>query len=183
MCQAKQTACNGTGTVPSHCDSADRQTDRGLYTTPPVRCSSRLAAKPRRVHCLTGRGKRPPPQPDPPTQTEGQSLSSTDGAKPVPEQSFPVKVLLPDTEAVAAAPTWSPDLRESHRGERPFSCPHCEKTYGLKRDLKEHMVLHTGEKPYTCEHCGKAFARRPSLREKPHICQHCGKCFRQKGNV
>ncbi|TMS13271.1 Zinc finger protein 408 [Larimichthys crocea] len=35
----------------------------------------------------------------------------------------------------------------SHRGERPFSCPHCEKTYGLKRDLKDHMVLHTGEKP------------------------------------
>lgn len=61
----------------------------------------------------------------------------------------------------------------SHRGERPFSCPHCEKTYGLKRDLKEHMVLHTGEKPYTCEHCGKAFARRPSLRI--HRLLHCSR--------
>ncbi|KAL3993394.1 ADP-ribosyltransferase 4 [Sarotherodon galilaeus] len=60
-----------------------------------------------------------------------------------------------------------------HRGERPFSCPHCEKTYGLKRDLKEHMVLHTGEKPYTCEHCGKAFARRPSLRI--HRLLHCSR--------
>lgn len=61
----------------------------------------------------------------------------------------------------------------SHRGERPFSCPHCEKTYGLKRDLKEHMVLHTGEKPYVCEHCGKAFARRPSLRI--HRLLHCSR--------
>lgn len=61
----------------------------------------------------------------------------------------------------------------NHRGERPFSCPHCEKTYGLKRDLKEHMVLHTGEKPYVCEHCGKAFARRPSLRI--HRLLHCSR--------
>ncbi|KAG7251021.1 hypothetical protein CRUP_019198, partial [Coryphaenoides rupestris] len=59
----------------------------------------------------------------------------------------------------------------SHRGERPFSCPHCEKSYGLKRDLREHMVLHTGEKPYVCDLCGKAFARRPSLRlHRLHYC-------------
>lgn len=60
-----------------------------------------------------------------------------------------------------------------HRGERPFSCPHCEKSYGLKRDLKEHMVLHTGEQPYVCEHCGKAFARRPSLRIHRRL--HCSR--------
>uniref|UniRef100_A0A8C2WMB1 C2H2-type domain-containing protein n=1 Tax=Cyclopterus lumpus TaxID=8103 RepID=A0A8C2WMB1_CYCLU len=58
----------------------------------------------------------------------------------------------------------------SHRGVRPFSCPHCEKTYGMKRDLKEHLVLHTGEKPYVCEHCSKAFARRQSLLR--HQAQH-----------
>ncbi|XP_054881960.1 zinc finger protein 408-like, partial [Poeciliopsis prolifica] len=46
-------------------------------------------------------------------------------------------------------------------------------TYGLKRDLKEHLVLHTGEKPYTCENCGKSFARRPSLRI--HRLLHCSR--------
>lgn len=61
----------------------------------------------------------------------------------------------------------------SHRGERPFSCPQCEKSYGLKRDLKEHMVVHTGEKPYVCSHCGKGFARRPSLRI--HCLLYCSK--------
>lgn len=64
-------------------------------------------------------------------------------------------------------------LQMSHRGERPFSCPLCEKSYGLKRDLKEHLVLHSGEKPYVCEHCGKAFARRPSLRI--HRLSHCSR--------
>lgn len=61
----------------------------------------------------------------------------------------------------------------SHRGVRPFSCPHCDKSYGLKRDLKEHMVLHSGHKPYVCEHCSKAFARRPSLRI--HRLLHCSR--------
>ena len=63
------------------------------------------------------------------------------------------------------------DVQMSHRGERPFSCPQCEKSYGLKRDLREHMVLHTGDKPYVCDLCGKAFARRPSLRlHRLHYC-------------
>lgn len=64
-------------------------------------------------------------------------------------------------------------LQMSHRGERPFSCPHCQKSYGLRRDLKEHLVLHSGEKPYVCERCGKAFARRPSLRI--HRLLHCSR--------
>ncbi|TRY82385.1 hypothetical protein DNTS_002479, partial [Danionella cerebrum] len=51
-----------------------------------------------------------------------------------------------------------------HRGQRPFQCQHCDKSYGLKRDLKDHQVLHSGEKPFVCDICGKAFARRPSLR-------------------
>ncbi|KAE8297652.1 Zinc finger protein 219 [Larimichthys crocea] len=93
----------------------------------------------------------------------------------------------------------------SHRGERPFSCPHCEKTYGLKRDLKEHMVLHTGEKPpppslqqddlhtasegnlechlrihngekpYPCTECDQSFSQKPELRR--HMFSHTGGGF------
>ncbi|KAE8297663.1 Zinc finger protein 219 [Larimichthys crocea] len=93
----------------------------------------------------------------------------------------------------------------SHRGERPFSCPHCEKTYGLKQDLKEHMVLHTGEKPpppslqqddlhtasegnlechlrihngekpYPCTECDQSFSQKPELRR--HMFSHTGGGF------
>ncbi|KAL6113574.1 znf408 [Pungitius sinensis] len=163
----------------------------------PVRCSSRLASKPRRVH--------------------HPSVSLAEGAEP--ERASEAACVAKETGL-----SWDPEIRErryrcstcgkkfyqmghlkkhqfshteekpfscqecgknytsgesfrahqmSHRGERPFPCPHCEKAYGLKRDLKEHLVLHSGEKPYVCEHCGKAFARRPSLRI--HRLSHCSR--------
>lgn len=57
----------------------------------------------------------------------------------------------------------------NHRGEHPFSCPPRDETYGLKRALKEHVVLHTGEKPYVCDQT----ARRPSLHF--HRLLHCSR--------
>ncbi|XP_068596862.1 zinc finger protein 408 [Brachionichthys hirsutus] len=166
-----------------------------------VRCSSRLAAKPRRVHCPTGRVK-PRPAPRQIQTSTGSQTAAADGGPlargpGVRERRYRCSVCgkkffqighlkkhrFSHTEEkpftcreCGKNYTSAESFRAhqmSHRGERPFPCPHCEKTYGLKRDLKEHMVLHSGEKPYVCEHCGKAFARRPSLRI--HRLLHCSR--------
>ncbi|MEQ2210975.1 hypothetical protein XENOCAPTIV_023435 [Xenoophorus captivus] len=174
-----------------------------LPAPPAVRFSSRLAAKPRRVHSTSVRLGRPPARRDSSKQTEGQSRILAEA--PTVSCTTPP----PETESIGAAspakeaPEWQPEIRErryrctscgkrfyqlghlrkhqfSHTDEKPFSCQDCGKNYTSsesfrvhQRDLKEHLVLHTGEKPYTCEHCGKSFARRPSLRV--HRLLHCSR--------
>lgn len=163
---------DSAGSVPaavdrqSHCKSTDRQTDsRGLPAPHPVRCSSRLAAKPRRVHCLTSRVKQPPARPDPPKQTEGQSRASTEGDKSVTEKAASVKILHPDSETVAAtcaageALTWHPEIRE-----RRYRCSSCGKKFYQIGHLKKHQFSHTDEKPFSCQECGKNYTSAESFR-------------------
>uniref|UniRef100_A0A3B4V9H1 Zinc finger protein 408-like n=2 Tax=Seriola dumerili TaxID=41447 RepID=A0A3B4V9H1_SERDU len=185
---------DSTGRVPSagdrqpHCNSPDSQSDsRGLSATPTVRCSSRLAAKPRRVHCVTSRLKRPPARPDPPKQTEGQSRSCTEGATPVPEKEVSMKIQLhADAEAVAAAPAWHPEIRE-----RRYRCSSCGKKFYQLGHLKKHQFSHSEEKPFNCQECGKNYTSAESFRahqmshrgERPFSCPHCEKTYGLKRDL
>ncbi|KAM9861105.1 uncharacterized protein ACBR49_003465 [Aulostomus maculatus] len=178
--------------------SRDRQRDSaGLSSAPPVRCSSRLAAKPRRVHCLTGRVKLLPVHPDTPRHTDSwkgglveASESSTDKLAPV---TAPEAVPAPCAAGVALA--WRPDMRErrhkcstcgkrfyqmghlkkhqfSHTEEKPFSCQECGKNYTSAESFRAHQLSHRGERPFSCPHCEKTYGLKRDLKE--HLVLHTG---------
>ncbi|XP_058863386.1 zinc finger protein 571-like [Acipenser ruthenus] len=77
------------------------------------------------------------------------------------------------------------------RGEKPYHCSDCGKSFRHSGDLVIHQRIHTGEKPYRCSDCGKRFKssghrtahQRIHTGEKPHCCSDCGKSFRNSGDL
>ncbi|KAK7884348.1 hypothetical protein WMY93_027471 [Mugilogobius chulae] len=73
----------------------------------------------------------------------------------------------------------------SHRGDKPYSCSICEKTFTRKSTLAVHIKAHAGVKPYCCSICEKGFVKKSSLTvhmrthtgEKRYSCSTCEKGF------
>jgi DNA-directed RNA polymerase subunit RPC12/RpoP len=76
----------------------------------------------------------------------------------------------------------------THRGERPYTCDDCSRSFTTRSALVTHYRIHTGERPYQCPECGKAFPtssyllvhRRSHSVEKPFQCELCGKYFKSR---
>uniref|UniRef100_A0A3B5L019 C2H2-type domain-containing protein n=1 Tax=Xiphophorus couchianus TaxID=32473 RepID=A0A3B5L019_9TELE len=166
-----------------------------LPAPPPVRSSSRLAAKPRLFHCMSA-GSRRHPASDSSKLTEGQSK---DSAK-APE--------------VSPAAGWQPEVRErryrcsscgkrfyqlghlrkhqfSHTDEKPFRCRDCGKNYTSSESFRAHQLSHKGERPFSCPHCEKTYGLKRDLKEhlvlhtgeKPYTCENCGKSFARRPSL
>uniref|UniRef100_A0A673W784 Zinc finger protein 629-like n=1 Tax=Salmo trutta TaxID=8032 RepID=A0A673W784_SALTR len=69
---------------------------------------------------------------------------------------------------------------------KPFSCPHCGKSFPQLRNLKDHQKYHhTGKKAFTCSQCGKGFVYMSHFRvhmqchtgNRLFSCSQCGKSF------
>lgn len=166
------------GRTDAHTDRADNNvTTSGVpaaavdtqsnSAAPPVRCSSRLAAKPRRVHCLSSRAKQSPAHSDPqaPRRADRQRGSPGEGAESSAEKMVSVQTLHSDAETIAAAYaagatlTWHPEIRE-----RRYRCSSCGKKFYQIGHLKKHQFSHTEEKPFTCKECGKNYTSAESFK-------------------
>ncbi|MEQ2170101.1 hypothetical protein GOODEAATRI_031853 [Goodea atripinnis] len=166
-----------------------------LPAPPAVRFSSRLAAKPRRVHSTSVRSGRPPARRDSSKQTEGQSRILAEA--PTVSCTTPP----PETESIGAAspakeaPEWQPEIRDrryrctscgkrfyqlghlrkhqfSHTDEKPFSCQDCGKNYTSSESFRVHQMSHRGERPFSCPHCEKTYGLKRDLKE--HLVLHTG---------
>ena len=49
-------------------------------------------------------------------------------------------------------------------GEKPYSCPHCDRQFGKGANLRRHVRVHTGERPYKCDLCPSDFADLKQLK-------------------
>lgn len=76
---------------------------------------------------------------------------------------------------------------ETADGRKQFKCDYCEKSYGYKGQLQNHiMIVHEGKRPFECEICLKSFTSKHHLKAhisevhqkiKPHECNFCSKKF------
>ncbi|XP_038164422.1 zinc finger protein 408 [Cyprinodon tularosa] len=178
-----------------------------LPVPPPVRTSSRLAAKPRLFHRLSIRSGRPIERSDSSKETEVQSKDSYTSSPTETESSA---VASPAKEALRR----KSENRErryrcsscgksfyqlghlkkhqfSHTEEKPFKCRDCGKSYTSSESFRAHQLSHRGERPFSCPHCEKTYGLKRDLKEhlvlhtgeKPYTCQHCGKSFARRPSL
>ncbi|XP_077375328.1 uncharacterized protein LOC144017528 isoform X2 [Festucalex cinctus] len=153
-----------------------------------VRFSSRLAAKPRQVHCQTSRVKKVSVHPH---LDSRESLTKV--AKSSAEAVVSMTTSHSDAAAVRAAkatgeaPTWCPEVRK-----RRYRCSCCEKKFDEIAHLRKHQLSHKDMKPiFTCQDCGKSYTSAKTFQahqlshhqECPFSCPHCEKTFRLKQDL
>ncbi|XP_014055400.1 zinc finger protein 629 [Salmo salar] len=124
--------------------------------------------------------REPPPLPPEPTPwtREKQHL--------LPGSGIPTQATECAVGALESSPYGLSNNTTAQLGVKPYSCPHCEKSFPQLRNLKDHQKYHhTGKKAFTCSQCGKGFVYMCHLRvhmqchtgERPFSCSQCGKSF------
>ncbi|XP_028298826.1 zinc finger protein 408 [Gouania willdenowi] len=171
--------------------SSGGQTD----TSSSVRCSSRLAAKPRRVHRPSRRTRKPPPNvPTASVQISSETSSATSPSDTPLGCSSGVRERRYNCSVCEKKFYQMSHLKKhqfSHMEEKPFSCKQCGKSYTSAESFRAHQMNHRGERPFCCPHCEKSYGLKRDLKEhmvlhtgeKPHVCDCCGKAFARRPSL
>lgn len=67
-----------------------------------------------------------------------------------------------------------------------FPCPHCNRQFRAKSNMKIHHARHFDQRPFKCDICEKTFRHKLGLSThiqihsdtKPYLCSDCGKTFK-----
>ena len=57
-----------------------------------------------------------------------------------------------------------------HENEKSYKCETCEKSFGIKKNLKRHVrMIHENLKVYRCESCDRSFGQKDSLKNHVNV--------------
>ncbi|XP_051778668.1 zinc finger protein 408 [Erpetoichthys calabaricus] len=176
----------------------------------PSRTSSRLAAKPRKMHSLVSRiqkrlqerkmrilAQQIREQEKEDCRMEAASSVNNQAEQQEPREELNHEVVPPgkmettslphsETKHLVKSVTSLSDVRE-----RKYKCEECGKCFLQLCHLKKHRLTHLEYKPFLCTECGKAYSSQESFRahlllhkgERPFKCQQCDKAYGTKRDL
>ncbi len=171
-----------------------------------LRASSRLAAKPRKVHSSAIRIYK---QQDPKNRSDLSSKKKLSGIK-----DNAIQTLYTNEDSSAEQDFSHFVIRErkykcdecdksffqlchlkkhkfTHQNQKPYMCSECGKTYSSQESFQAHLLMHRGQRPFQCQHCDKNYGLKRDLKEhqvlhsgeKPFVCEICGKSFARRPSL
>ncbi|XP_067104841.1 zinc finger protein 408 [Osmerus mordax] len=177
-------------------DLGDQDQAEGPTAQAP-RASSRLAAKPRKVHSLLshinhqlqerqsrslgGQQRIQRGLPRGRARNQHPVSSHTDRERPISQDKSVQKKKEPD----------STDRFQFDTRERRYRCDQCPKSFFQLCHLKKHQFTHSGFKPYSCSECSKTYSSQENYKahilmhrgERPFKCQQCDKSYGVKRDL